>query len=131
MIKTFRPSRLEKREKSVLYDQNVTIRLKEGDDDDEEEDEEESIRLGLMLNSALKVHGIVEGSPLWKNILVYSPMLLHPSHDYHYIETIALKIGFPGKLLILNNFYVLCIGNYDYNYNVWLDHVLIVLYVNV
>jgi hypothetical protein len=63
---TFRPSRLEKREKSVLYDQNVTIRLKEGDDDDDdEEDEEESIRLGLMLNSALKVHGIVEGSPLW------------------------------------------------------------------
>ena len=60
---TIRPHRLETRQKSELYDHNVTIHLKEEQDD-------AVVRLGLMLNSALKVHAIVEGSPVWVDGLV-------------------------------------------------------------
>ena len=60
---TIRPHRLETRQKSELYDHNVTIHLKEEQDD-------AVVRLGLMLNSALKVHAIVEGSPVWADGLI-------------------------------------------------------------
>ena len=56
----FRPSRLAVRHRLELYDHNVTATL----------EDVEGARLGLMLTSGLKIHAIVDNSPMWEDGVV-------------------------------------------------------------